>query len=529
MTAIVADGLAKRYGALPVLRDLTLDVEAGEVYGLLGPNGAGKATLIHLLLGFLRPDAGKVRRPGPGPACPPLRLYWGDPADHPAVNVQRTEAPMGWREKYEHKIVSAAEAARQVRSGQIVSISGSAEPNRLIAALEARGDDLSGVRILDSWPLRPRVWLGENPPPAFLAEATFITPLSRAAFNRKQVDFLPTTLWMMRKPEEGHGRRIEHLRPDVLLLTVSPPDAEGVVSVGTTSRDLVRCAGLVLAEINRNYARLGPHSHVSLDEIDFVVEPAESEPLTPLNPDTPAEELAIARAIGKNAATLIQDGDTLQVGWGVMSTAVCRELADKNDLGMHSENLFSDMLALIRNGNLTGKCKTFDTGLHISSLVFLNPEEYAYVEGNPAFALRESNYTNDPKVISRHDNMVSINSAISVDLTGQINAEAFGPVEYSGVGGQLDFQIGALLSKGGRALTILPSTARKGEVSRIQALFPEGQIVTVPRTFADFIVTEFGVASLQGKTQRQRAEALIAVAHPDFRDQLRSEAKRLYG
>src|SRR5439155_7784067 len=154
--------------------------------------------------------------------------------------------------------------------------------------------------------------------------------------------------------------------------------AEGAVSLGTTSRDLVRNAGLVLAEINQNYARLGPHSQVSLDEIDFLVEPAESEPLTPLNPDTPAEELAIARAIGKHAATVVHDGDTLQVGWGVMSTAVCRELADKNDLGMHSENLFSDMLRLIRNGNLTGKRKAFDTGLHISSIVFLNPEEFAF-------------------------------------------------------------------------------------------------------------------------------------------------------
>jgi 4-hydroxybutyrate CoA-transferase len=189
------------------------------------------------------------------------------------------------------------------------------------------------------------------------------------------------------------------------------------------------------------------------------------------------------------------------------------------------------VLDLIRAGVMTGKRKTFDVGKHVAAGMFLNPGrgDYEFANGHPDFEIRETSYTNDPKIISRHENMVSVNAAMSVDLTGQINSEAMGPHMFSGVGGQLDFQIGAFLSKGGRAITVLPSTARKGTVTRIVAMFPEGQIVTVPRTYADFIVTEFGIANVQGKTQRQRAEALIEIAHPDFRSELRAEAKRLYG
>jgi 4-hydroxybutyrate CoA-transferase len=237
----------------------------------------------------------------------------------------------------------------------------------------------------------------------------------------------------------------------------------------------------------------------------------------------------VANAIGALAATLVRDGDTFQIGFGLISTATAVALEEKNDLGLHSENLFSSVLALIRNGNITGKRKAFDTEHHVSTGMFLEPEQYAYVDGNPAFELRDSRYTNDPRVIGRHENMVAINAAIAVDLTGQISAEAFGPRMYSGTGGQLDFQIGAVLSRGGRGITVLPSTARGGTVSRIVPTFPEGQVVTVPRTYADFIVTEYGIASLQGRTQRQRAEALIEIAHPKYREELGREARRLYG
>jgi 4-hydroxybutyrate CoA-transferase len=448
------------------------------------------------------------------------------------LKPHREETGMDWRDKYRHKIVTADEAVGRIRSNQVVVIASGAEPLQLTCALDRRADSLCNVRLIESIAQNPHVWYADPPHPAFQVETNFITDIARPGVVRREIDFFPSTVWALEKPLEGEDRRTEHLFPDVTLIMIGPPDADGVVSLGTnlwTNRTLVKNAKLVLAEVNETYPHLGGEGYMHLDDFDLLVDPGAPPPFQPLTRAVPPEELEIANNIGALTATLIRDGDTFELGYGLISSAIAALLTDRNDLGYHSENLFPSVLGLVKSGNLTGRRKTFDVGKHVSCGMFINAEDYPFVDRNPAFEIRDASYTNDPKVIARHDNFVSVNAAISVDLTGQINAEAFGPVAYSGIGGQLDFQIGALLSKGGRAITVLPSTARNNTVSRICALMPEGQAITVPRTFADFIVTEYGIASLQGKTQRQRAAALIEIAHPTFRDELRHRAKQLYG
>ena len=203
-------------------------------------------------------------------------------------------------------------------------------------------------------------------------------------------------------------------------------------------------------------------------------------------------------------------------------------LQEKNDLGVHSEILTSAMVDLYKRGVITGKHKTLQPEKLVATGMFVEPEDYAFMDGNPVVELRDAFYTNNPTVIAQQRNMVAINNALAVDLTGQVTAEAFGTQMYSGVAGQLDFVLGAYLCPGGRSITVLPSTARGGTISRIVPMFPEGQIVSLPRTYVDYIVTEYGIASLSGRTERQRAEALIAIAHPDFRAELESAARKRF-
>ncbi len=203
-------------------------------------------------------------------------------------------------------------------------------------------------------------------------------------------------------------------------------------------------------------------------------------------------------------------------------------LRDKNDLGVHSEILTSSMIDLLKRGVITGARKGIDVGKMVAAGMFLEPDDYAFVNDNPRVELREAFYTNDPTVIARNPNQVAINNGLAMDLTGQLTVEAFGAQMYTGVAGQIDFVLGAYLSPGGRSITVMPSTARAGSVSRIVPMFPEGQVVSVPRTFVDYVVTEHGIASLSGASERVRAERLIEVAHPDFRDELRVACRRRF-
>ena len=204
-------------------------------------------------------------------------------------------------------------------------------------------------------------------------------------------------------------------------------------------------------------------------------------------------------------------------------------LREKNDLGVHSEIITSAMIDLYKRGVITGKRKTLNPHKMVATGMFLEPQDYGFVDGNPTIELRDAFYTNNPVVIAQHHNQVAINNALAVDFTGQVTAEALGPQMYTGVAGQLDFVLGSYLSPGGKSITVLPSTARGGTVSRIVSMFPEGQIVSLPRTYIDYVVTEYGIAGLAGKSEQGRAAALIEIAHPQFRDELREAARQRFG
>ena len=240
---------------------------------------------------------------------------------------------------------------------------------------------------------------------------------------------------------------------------------------------------------------------------------------------------AVERAIAEHAGGLIEDGATLQIGVGSTSEWVARlgVLSKKNDLGWHSETTPNGVIKLVRQGAINGRRKTLHTGRVVATAVGGgDADDMAFVDGNPMFELYPAKYVLDPQTVAAHDGMTSVNSALSIDLTGQIAAESLGPALVSGTGGHLAFAIGASLAKGGKYITVMPSTARGGTVSRITPQFEPGVIVTVPRTLAHYVVTEHGVADLKGRTQRQRAEALIEVAHPDFRSELRAAARRFF-
>jgi 4-hydroxybutyrate CoA-transferase len=266
-----------------------------------------------------------------------------------------------------------------------------------------------------------------------------------------------------------------------------------------------------------------------VSQIDYLVE--QPEPIKPFSMTlvVSPDEQEVAEKIGASVASLINDGDTIQIGLGSVSMAAGFYLREKNDLGVHSEIITSAMIDLYKRGVITGKKKTLNPGKMVATGMFLEPEDYGFVDGNPTIELRDAFYTNNPVVIAQNHNQVAINNALAVDFTGQVTAEAFGPQMYTGVAGQLDFVLGAYLSPGGKSITVLPSTARGGTVSRIVSMFPEGQIVSLPRTYIDYVVTEYGIASLAGKSEQKRAEALIEIVHPKFRDELREAARRRFG
>jgi len=324
---------------------------------------------------------------------------------------------------------------------------------------------------------------------------------------------------------------------DVLLIYLSTPDNHGYCSFGASiwdKKEWVGAAKLVLAEVSPNLIRTYGDNYIHVSEIDYFVPhtPTERSPGTTdiLGRKTvgPGE---IEKRIAEYVGDIIQDGDTIEFGVGGVAEWITQlgVLENKNDLGVHSENLPRGTATLVMNGVITGKYKTNHPGKVISTACGGGTKkEMDFINMNPIFELYGSDYVLDPRVIASHDNMVAINASLAVDLTGQMASESIGPVMVSGTGGQLALAIGTSLSRGGRNVNVLTSTAQGGNLSRIVPRLEPGSIVTVPRTLADIVITEYGITRLKGKTQRQRAEELINIAHPDFRNELRTEARRLF-
>jgi Acetyl-CoA hydrolase len=305
---------------------------------------------------------------------------------------------------------------------------------------------------------------------------------------------------------------------DVALIHVSEPDQHGYCSFGVAvdyTKPAAECAKTVIAQVNRNMPRTLGDSFIHVSNIDYLVE--SDDPIIELSPPKIGE---VECAIGKNCASLIQNGDTLQLGIGAIPDAVLLFLKDKHDLGIHSEMFSDGVVELVEAGVITNKKKNFHPGKSVVTFLMGTRRLYDYVDNNPEVEMYPVDYVNDPCVIARNDNLISINSCVQVDLMGQVVSTSVGLKQISGVGGQVDFVRGANMSKGGKTIMAMPSTAAKGKVSKIVPLIDEGASVTTSRYDVNYVVTEYGIAQLKGKTLRERAQALITIAHPDFRPEL---------
>ncbi|HTV19249.1 MAG TPA: GNAT family N-acetyltransferase, partial [Polyangiaceae bacterium] len=426
----------------------------------------------------------------------------------------------GWRSAHASKITSLAGAIAQIRPGRRILIgSGAAEPVRLVEALARDGHHLADNEIVHLLTLGPAPYVRPELASRFRHSAFFIGSNVREAVQDGRADFIP--VFLSEIPELIRSRRV---RVDVAMIQTSVPDAHGYVSLGV-SVDVVRAAvdsaDLVLAEINPRMPRTHGDSFLHVSRIHAMV-PVD-EPLLELASPAPGE---IERAIGEHVARLVPDGATLQAGIGGIPDAVLTALSRHRNLGVHTEMLSDGMMRLARAGVIDGTRKSVLPGKLVTSFIMGSRALYEWAHDNPALELRGSEFTNDPRVIADNDQMVSVNSALAVDLTGQVAADTLLGKFFSGIGGQVDFVRGAARSRGGRSIIALRSTAQRGTVSRIQGAFEAGAGIVTSRGDVRFVVTEYGVADLWGKSVRERALALIEVAHPSFRAELLAQAKQ---
>jgi acetyl-CoA hydrolase len=428
---------------------------------------------------------------------------------------------VNWEAIYRRKVVSAAEAIACIESGNRVYIGGGAGgPDVLIDAMCSRAPELRDVELIHILTFIDAPYVDPKYEGSFRDNSLFIGHNVRKAVQEGRADFTPIFL------SEIPGLFKRGFLPiDIALVSLSPPDEHGFCSFGVevgTTKPAAESARYIIAEVNRQMPRVLGDSFIHVSRLTHVVETDYPLPEAPQGGSSPAH-----MRIGELIAEMIPDGATLQMGIGTIPDAVLQNLNTHKELGIHTE-LFSDgVVSLFEQGIITCSRKTFHQGKMIAGFLFGSNDLYRFVDNNAIVELHPTEYVNDPFNIALNDNMVAINAALQVDLTGQVCADSIGPVFYSGVGGQLDFIRGAARSKGGLPIIALPSTARNDTISRISPLLPEGSGVTTTRNDVHYIVTEHGVASLYGKSIRQRAQALINIAHPNFREELTRAAHQL--
>jgi acyl-CoA hydrolase len=418
------------------------------------------------------------------------------------------------------KWTTVEEALRCVRSGDRVWIHpGCATPEPLAKALAARAPELTDVEVVHMLTFGEANYTKPEMAGHFRHRALFMGANVREAVNAGRADFVPIFLGEIERLFWSGALPI-----DVALVQVSPPDHQGFCSLGVsvdTTLTAAKHARIVVAEVNQQMPRTMGDCFLRLNEIDYLV--PTDRPLLEL-PSHPMTELH--RAIGRNIADLIEDGSTLQMGIGGIPDAVLFYLHDKNDLGVHTEMFSDGLLELVKEGVVNCERKTLHPHKIIASFVIGSRPLFDFVHNNPLVEFHPVYYTNDPYVIAQNQKMIAINAALQVDLTGQVCSDSIGHRFYSGFGGQTDFIRGAARSKGGKPIIALPSTARDGEVSRIVPVLDSGAGVVDTRADVHYVVTEFGVAHLFGKSVRERAHELIRIAHPRFREELTDWAVR---
>ena len=433
-----------------------------------------------------------------------------------------------WREQLGAKLVTPEEAVAHIKSGDRITASiAQATPFTLFHALAGRLMEIERVVINYSAALFAfdLPGLGER----YRLESFYLSPIDRKLYHDGMGEFVPVSYY-----------RAGHLPPglkgfNVYLMTVSPPDAKGEVNFGDLqimSKLCAREADLVIAEVDPCSIRVGGDNSMHISEIDYFVERTVGMPEIKAPPVSEEEQRTVATIGALVASELIPDRATLQVGVGSTSGMLMSNLHGHHDLGMQTEIIPIGSTDLVREGVLTGKYKKMFPGLVVGSgfAVGTPREQLEYADGNPTFQLYDFNFTDDIRTIAREDGLISINNALCVDLTGQVGSESVGHQMYTGTGGQIAFGVGASLA-GGKSIIVLPASALNAgkRVSRITPSLPPATVFTLPRAFVHYVVTEYGVANLIGKSVRERARELTAVAHPDFRGELAAEARRMYG
>jgi 4-hydroxybutyrate CoA-transferase len=424
---------------------------------------------------------------------------------------------MKWEEIYKSKFVKPEDAVTYIKSGDRVVVGHAAgEPTVLIDAMVANKDNYRNVEIVNLVVLGKGEYAKLGNEKYFHSNSVFASAPTREVIEAGIGDFTPSFFYEVPKLfKKGY------MPVDVALVQVSSPDEHGYCSFGVSNdftKPAAENAKIVIAEVNDKMPRTMGDSFIHISEIDYIVET--SHPIIELAQPKIGE---VEKKIGENCASLIEDGSTLQLGIGAIPEAVLLFLKDKKDLGIHSEMISDRVIELVEAGVITNKKKTLHPGKMVVAFLMGTKRLYDFVNDNPLVEMYPVDYVNNPIVIMKNYKMVSINSCLQVDLMGQVCSECIGPKQISGVGGQVDFVRGVSMSEDGISIIAIPSTASKGKISRIAPLLDRGAAVTTSRNDVDYIVTEYGIAHLKGKTLRDRAKALINIAHPDFREGLIEE------
>ncbi len=427
---------------------------------------------------------------------------------------------MSWIDDYKKKLSSLEEAVSVVKSGDTIYISGNAAtPFTLEKALANRKDELRNVEITHVLlhgddPLSKPEMEGH-----FRHNSLFVGSADRKAINEGRADYIPVFLYEI--PGLFYSGL---LKLDVAFVHLSPPDNYGYMSFGVeclASKSATESAKIVVAEVNDKMPRTLGNSFIHISQVDKIVEISRDLPELSIKEFTEVE-----KKIGNYIADLVEDGSTIQLGIGGIPNASLEAMEGKKDMGIHTEMVSDGIINAIESGLITGAKKTLHPNKVVATFLFGTKKVYEFAHDNPLFEVHPVDYTNHPFIVSKNEKMVAINSAIEVDFTGQVCSDSIGTRIYSGFGGQVDFIRGAAQSKGGKPIIALPATAQKGETSRIVPYLKQGAGVVTTRADVHYVVTEYGVAYLHGKNLRERASALIEIAHPKFRAELEKEAKK---
>jgi len=428
---------------------------------------------------------------------------------------------MDYKELYKRKLVSVEEVLSKIGSGdEIVSAMAASEPQGILSKLHTIKDRVNDVTVVVCLPMKDYdFFMDPSMKGHFLTESWFYTAGLREAHKHGTVSFIPNHLHL------ASTKRLHYRKPRFFLGTATPMDKHGYLSLSlgiTYEKDILENADYVVLEINENLPRTYGDTQIHISEVDFVVENHAPVPEIPIVEPNEKDKI-----IGNYIAELVEDGSTIQLGIGGIPNAVAKALLNKKDLGIHTEMFTEGMVDLFEAGVITNKKKTLWKGKSIATFALGTKKLYDFIDDNMGVEFQRGAVVNDPYVIGQNYKMVSINTALQVDLTGQVCSESLGIRQFSGTGGQADTAVGAQISKGGKSIIALYSSVKNDTISTIVPVLTEGAAVTLSRNDVDYIVTEYGIAEMRGRSIRDRVRNLINIAHPKFRDELKEKAKEL--